>query len=89
LILPLGAKLFGEHINPKALVFALLAFGGVGLVLFSARRRVTPRVAATSSALLAMALWSPIRSRLPTSGATWTREGNTAAVAALSYRYET
>ena len=36
LIVPAGAWLFKEHIEPRALVFALLAFGGVGLVLFSA-----------------------------------------------------
>ena len=36
LIVPIGARLFGEFNDPRALVFALLAFGGVGLVLFSA-----------------------------------------------------
>jgi drug/metabolite transporter (DMT)-like permease len=36
LIVPVGAWLFKEHIRPRALVFALAAFGGVGLVLFSA-----------------------------------------------------
>jgi drug/metabolite transporter (DMT)-like permease len=36
LIVPVGAWLFREHIDPRALVFALLAFGGVALVLFSA-----------------------------------------------------
>ena len=36
LIVPVGAWLFGEYINPRALAFALLAFGGVTLVLFSA-----------------------------------------------------
>jgi len=36
LIVPVGAWLFKEYIDPRALVFALLAFGGVGLVLFSA-----------------------------------------------------
>jgi drug/metabolite transporter (DMT)-like permease len=35
-IVPVGAWLFGEYIDPRALVFALLAFGGVALVLFSA-----------------------------------------------------
>ena len=34
--MPIGAWLFKEYINPGALVFALIAFGGVGLVLFSA-----------------------------------------------------
>jgi drug/metabolite transporter (DMT)-like permease len=36
LIVPVGAWLFTEYISPRALVFALAAFGGVGLVLFSA-----------------------------------------------------
>jgi len=36
LIVPVGAWLFKEYINPRALVFAVIAFGGVGLVLFSA-----------------------------------------------------
>ena len=36
LIVPVGAWLFDEYINRRALVFALLAFGGVALVLFSA-----------------------------------------------------
>ena len=36
LIVPAGAVLFHEYINPKALAFAVVAFGGVALVLFSA-----------------------------------------------------
>jgi drug/metabolite transporter (DMT)-like permease len=36
LIVPVGAWLFKEYIHPRALVFAVVAFGGVGLVLFSA-----------------------------------------------------
>jgi drug/metabolite transporter (DMT)-like permease len=36
LIVPAGAWLFAEYIRPRALVFAVLAFGGVTLVLFSA-----------------------------------------------------
>src|SRR3954467_2136839 len=36
LIVPVGAWLFTEYIHPRALVFALLAFGGVALVLLSA-----------------------------------------------------
>src|SRR5215213_5380129 len=38
LIVPIGAWLFHEHIGPRALLFALVAFGGVALVLFSAPR---------------------------------------------------
>jgi drug/metabolite transporter (DMT)-like permease len=36
LIVPVGAWLFDEYIHPRALAFALVAFGGVALVLFSA-----------------------------------------------------
>jgi drug/metabolite transporter (DMT)-like permease len=36
LIVPIGAWLFAEYIHPRALVFAVVAFGGVALVLFSA-----------------------------------------------------
>src|SRR4051794_16825484 len=36
LIVPMGAWLFAEYIDAKALGFAVLAFGGVALVLFSA-----------------------------------------------------
>jgi drug/metabolite transporter (DMT)-like permease len=36
LIVPVGAWLFSEYINPRALVFAVIAFGGVALVLLSA-----------------------------------------------------
>jgi drug/metabolite transporter (DMT)-like permease len=38
LIVPAGAWLFREYIDPRALVFAAVAFGGVALVLFSAPR---------------------------------------------------
>jgi len=36
LIVPVGAWLFREYISPRALVFALIAFGGVALVLLNA-----------------------------------------------------
>jgi drug/metabolite transporter (DMT)-like permease len=36
LIVPVGAWLFAEYIDPRALVFAVVAFGGVALVLLSA-----------------------------------------------------
>jgi drug/metabolite transporter (DMT)-like permease len=36
LIVPVGAWLFGEYIDPRALLFAAVAFGGVALVLLSA-----------------------------------------------------
>jgi hypothetical protein len=36
LIVPAGAWLFREYLSPRALLFAVLAFGGVALVLLSA-----------------------------------------------------
>jgi drug/metabolite transporter (DMT)-like permease len=36
LIVPVGAWLFREYLDPRALMFAVLAFGGVALVLLSA-----------------------------------------------------
>ncbi len=36
LIVPVGAWLFREYINPRALIFAVVAFGGVALVLLNA-----------------------------------------------------
>jgi drug/metabolite transporter (DMT)-like permease len=36
LIVPIGARLFKEYIHPRALTFALVAFGGMALVLLSA-----------------------------------------------------
>ena len=39
LIVPVGAWLFKEYIDPRALVFAVVAFGGVTLVLFRASTR--------------------------------------------------
>jgi drug/metabolite transporter (DMT)-like permease len=38
-IVPIGAKLFGEFNDSRALVFALVAFAGVGIVLLSAPPR--------------------------------------------------
>jgi drug/metabolite transporter (DMT)-like permease len=37
-IVPVGAWLFDEYIDPRALVFAVVAFGGTALVLLSAPR---------------------------------------------------
>ncbi len=42
-IVPIGAMLFKEYNDPRALVFALVAFGGVGIVLFSAPPKGTRR----------------------------------------------
>jgi drug/metabolite transporter (DMT)-like permease len=58
LIVPLGARLFGEHNEPRALVFALLAFVGVGIVLFSAPANGDASLRGNVFGLLAMLLWT-------------------------------
>jgi drug/metabolite transporter (DMT)-like permease len=58
LIVPLGARLFGEWHNSRALVFALVAFGGVTLVLFSAPPNGDASVRGNVFGLLAMVLWT-------------------------------
>jgi drug/metabolite transporter (DMT)-like permease len=56
LIVPVGAWLFKEYINPRALVFAGVAFGGVGLVLLSAPRNGDASLEGNVFGLLAMLL---------------------------------
>ena len=56
LIVPIGARLFREFNDPRALVFALLAFGGVGIVLFSAPPRGDASLEGNVFGFLAMLL---------------------------------
>jgi drug/metabolite transporter (DMT)-like permease len=58
LIVPLGARLFGEWHDPRALVFALVAFGGVGIVLFSAPPNGDASLRGNVFGALAMLLWT-------------------------------
>jgi len=58
LIVPLGAKLFHEYHNPRALVFALVAFGGVGIVLFSAPPHGDASARGNVFGVVAMVLWT-------------------------------
>jgi drug/metabolite transporter (DMT)-like permease len=57
-IVPLGAWLFHEYNNPRALVFAVVAFGGVGTVLFSAPPRGDASMRGNVFGVLAMLLWT-------------------------------
>jgi drug/metabolite transporter (DMT)-like permease len=57
LIVPVGARLFGEYFNAQALVFALLAFGGTALVLLNAPPRGDASVRGNVFGVLAMCLW--------------------------------
>jgi len=58
LIVPLGALLFREYIVPKALVFALVAFGGAALVLLNAPPNGDASLRGNVFGLLAMLLWT-------------------------------
>jgi drug/metabolite transporter (DMT)-like permease len=56
LIVPFGAWLFKEYIRPRALVFAILAFGGVAVVLFNAPPNGDASLEGNVFGLLAMLL---------------------------------
>ena len=58
LIVPLGARLFKEHMNPRALVFALPAFGGLAIVLFSAPPNGDASLHGNVFGVTAMLLWT-------------------------------
>jgi drug/metabolite transporter (DMT)-like permease len=57
LIVPLGAGLFKEHQVPRALVFALVAFAGVGIVVLNAPPLGDASVQGNAFGVLAMLLW--------------------------------
>lgn len=58
LIVPVGAVLFKEYINPRALAFALVAFGGAVIVLLSAPPNGDASVRGNVFGVLAMLLWT-------------------------------
>ena len=58
LIVPLGALLFREYIVPRALVFALVAFGGAAIVLLNAPANGDASTRGNLFGLLAMLLWT-------------------------------
>ncbi len=58
LIVPLGARLFNEHVNPRALAFALVAFGGLAVVLFNAPPAGDATMLGNVFGLMAMLLWT-------------------------------
>ncbi len=57
LIVPVGAWLFAEYIHPRALLFALVAFGGVALVLFSAPANGDASLQGNVFGAISMLLW--------------------------------
>jgi drug/metabolite transporter (DMT)-like permease len=58
LIVPIGARLFQERFDLRALAFALVAFGGVGIVLFSAPAAGDASTRGNVFGLTAMLLWT-------------------------------
>ncbi|QXC60660.1 DMT family transporter [Aquihabitans sp. G128] len=58
LIVPLGARLFGEHLDRRALGFAAIAFIGLGVVLFSAPASGDASLLGNTLGLGAMLLWT-------------------------------
>jgi len=58
LIVPIGAKLFHEYNNFRALGLALLAFGGVCVVLFSAPAHGDASIRGNVFGAVAMVLWT-------------------------------
>ena len=58
IVVPLGAKFFGERLNSRALFFALFAIGGVGIVLFSAPTSGDASVRGSLFGLVALGCWA-------------------------------
>lgn len=58
IVVPVGARFFGERLNPRALFFALFAFGGVALVLFAAPVRGDASMTGNVFGVLALLFWA-------------------------------
>jgi drug/metabolite transporter (DMT)-like permease len=58
LVVPIGARLFGERLNPRALLFGLLAIAGVTLVLFSAPTKGDASLLGNVLGVAALMLWT-------------------------------
>ena len=58
LVVPIGAKFFKEYINVRALLFALVAFAGVAIVLFTAPPKGDASLKGNLLGLTAMLLWA-------------------------------
>lgn len=56
-IVPIGARLFTEYINRRALVFALVAFGGTAIVLLNAPPNGDASIRGNVFGMVAMLLW--------------------------------
>jgi drug/metabolite transporter (DMT)-like permease len=58
IVVPIGARFFGERLNSRALFFALAAFGGVALVLFGAPPNGDASVRGSVFGVLALLCWA-------------------------------
>ncbi len=58
LVVPIGARFFKEYINVRALLFALVAFVGVAIVLFTAPPRGDASLKGNVLGFSAMLLWA-------------------------------
>ncbi len=58
IVVPLGAKFFGERLNSRALVFALFAIGGVAMVLFAAPTSGDASARGSIFGLIALGCWA-------------------------------
>ena len=58
ILVPLGAKFFGERLNSRALVFAVFALGGVAMVLFAAPANGDASVRGSIFGVIALACWA-------------------------------
>ena len=58
IVVPIGAKFFGERLNTRALFFAVFALGGVAIVLFSAPANGDASVRGCIFGVIALACWA-------------------------------
>jgi drug/metabolite transporter (DMT)-like permease len=58
IVVPIGAKFFGERLNPRAMFFALFAVAGVALVLFAAPSQGDASTRGTIYGMIALVSWA-------------------------------
>jgi drug/metabolite transporter (DMT)-like permease len=58
IVVPIGARFFGERLNSRALFFALLAIGGVAIVLFAAPANGDASIRGSIFGVLALCCWA-------------------------------
>jgi drug/metabolite transporter (DMT)-like permease len=58
IVVPIGARFFGERLNSRALFFAVFALGGVAIVLFSAPANGDASVRGCIFGVFALACWA-------------------------------